>query len=510
MADARSKRAVLAGLAAIAVVACVAYSPVLAYGFVYDDHWTVENNAALSSGLGPLLRTLATGRAALRGIPDATRPSMVVSVWVDRRLFGSDPAGYHLHSLLLYAIVSAVSGLAVFSLTRRRTAGVLGGLLFAVMPVHAEVVAGVNYREDLYAALGVFSVVAWLFWPRRKKELVDHSVLVAAILFVGLFAKESAIVALPLVLVLAWIRTSTAASARAWARSRHGSLAAFMVALAVFSTWRAWLRLANRDDVPLVLKHRGLLERLLRTARYVTRAAMDGLLPFRWSPDHAPEPSPSPWWCVPLFLLFVVAALLARRRRARPFAAGLSFLLLAPIATSPLVSPINETADRYVFMATLGGAIIWGTLADRARLGDLRPFVRGAVLLSVLLPLAWFSRRAAAPWQTDLALWQAATDRAPDSPRAWAGLSRTLRVGGDLDGADRAVARAVELDPRFLRARVVRLYNRLSRGDVEGARREFGEIQRLGGSRQQGMRQAAKCLELPPAEAPRCAGFPSN
>lgn len=510
MADARSRRAVLSGLAFVAVAACVVYAPVLGYGFAYDDHWTVENNVALSSSLGSLLRTLATGRAVARGIPDATRPTMVASVWLDRRLFGSDPAGYHLHSLLLYGLVSAVAGLAVFALTRRRTAAVVGGLLFAAMPVHAEVVAGVNYREDLYAALAVFSVVAWLFWPRRKREFVDHAILVAAILFVGLFAKESAIVVAPVVLALAWIRAGGGVSVRAWARSRQTSLAAFAVVLAVFSAWRAWLRIANRDDVPLALEHRGLLERLLRSARYCVRAAADGLLPFRWSPDHAPEPMPSPFWLVPLSLLLLAAFLLARRRRGRPFAAGLSLLLLAPLSTSPLVSPINETADRYLFMSTLGSAVIWGAVAERARLRNLRPWVRGTLLLLVLLPMAWLSRRAAAPWQTDLTLWRAATERAPYSPRAWAGLSRTLRLAGDLDGADRAVARAVELDPRFLRGRVVRLYNRLSRGDVEGARREFMEIQRLGGARQQGMRQAARCVELPPADAPKCAGFPSN
>jgi uncharacterized membrane protein len=507
VADARSKRAVLFGLVAVAAVACAVYAPVVGYGFVYDDHWTVENNAALSSGLAPLLRALATGRAALRGIPDATRPAMVASLWLDRRLFGSDPAGYHLHSLLLYALVTGVAGLAVFSVTRRRLAGLAGGLLFAVMPVHAEVVAAVNYREDLYAALAVFSVVAWLFWPRRTPELVDHAVLVAALLFAGLLAKESAVVVAPLVFVLARIRGP--ASVRAWASSRRVSLTGFAAVLTLFSVWRGWLRVAGRDDVPVALAHRGMAERLLRTARYTVRGAIDGLVPLRWSPDHAPETVPSALWVVPLVALVVIAVLLVRRKRGRAFAAGLAVLLVAPMATSPLVSPINETADRYVFIATLGGAIVWGALAVRASRWTPH-HLRGVALLAVLLPMAWLSRRAAAPWQTDLSLWEVATERAPTSPRAWTGLSRTLRILGDLDGADRAVARAIELDPGFLRARVTRLYNRLARGDMEGARADIREIQRLGGGRQLGMRQAEKCVDLAPQEAARCAGFPAN
>src|ERR1700753_1887494 len=94
-------------LTAAAFIAVVTFAPVVTYGFAYDDHWTVEQNAALGRPLAPLLRALATGHGVEAGIPDATRPAMVASLWVDRRLFGADPAGYHLHSLLLYGGTAA-------------------------------------------------------------------------------------------------------------------------------------------------------------------------------------------------------------------------------------------------------------------------------------------------------------------------------------------------------------------------------------------------------------------
>src|SRR6476659_9709616 len=86
---------------AIALLAVVVFAPVVTYGFAYGDHWTVEHNPALAGSLAPMLRTLFTGRGVEKHIPDATRPAMVVSLWLDAHLFGSDPAGYHLHSLLL-------------------------------------------------------------------------------------------------------------------------------------------------------------------------------------------------------------------------------------------------------------------------------------------------------------------------------------------------------------------------------------------------------------------------
>src|SRR5689334_11135189 len=97
------------GLIASAFVALVAFAPVVTYEFAYDDQWTVQGNRALDWGLAPLVRTLAAGQGVAKGIPDATRPSMVVSLWIDRRLFGDDPSGYHLHSLVLYAVASALA-----------------------------------------------------------------------------------------------------------------------------------------------------------------------------------------------------------------------------------------------------------------------------------------------------------------------------------------------------------------------------------------------------------------
>jgi hypothetical protein len=499
----RRNRGPGAAAALAALIAVAAFLPAVSYGFTYDDHWTIEGNPAFAHGLAPVLRAVAMGRAALRGVPDATRPLMVVSVWLDHRLFGFDPAGYHLHSLLLYGVCSALASLAIFSVTRSVRAATLGGAVFAVLPIHSEVVAAVNYREDLYAGISVFLTLACLFAPRRRKASMDDAVLVGAPFFLGLLGKESAIALVPVVAVIACSRPR----ARAWLQARRPAVAGAAVALAVWGLWRGWLRFAGRDDVPLVLVHRGPVERVLRTARYAVRAALDGLFPIAASPEYAPEPSPSPLWILGAAAICVAIVWLARRRATRQLAIGLSIAAAAPLVTSPLLSPINERADRYVFIGTLGGALVWGVLGDRLAARMPAP-LRMPAFVAALGVLAFFARRAAAPWHDDLSLWQAATLQAPDSARAWTGLSRTLRIQGDLDGADRAVARAIVLDPTFLRARVTRVYNRLVRGDVEGARADIDDIRRRGGARQLGMRRAAECAAMERSAAARCAGAP--
>jgi hypothetical protein len=502
VATPRDKGGVPPALFAVTLAAVVAFGPSLAFGFVYDDHWTVEGNTALARPLFPLLWTLLLGRGAAAGIPDSTRPTMVGSLWLDRRLFGLDPAGHHLHSLALYCAACLLAAACIFTITRRVRTATIGALLFAAAPMHAEVVAAVNYREDLEAAVAVFGLLAWLFLPRYR-ERANHRLLAGAALAVGLFGKESTVVLFPLAAAIAATRFEFGP----WARSRRASLVVLGLVTALWGLWRFWLRWTGRDDVPLAIGHRGVLDRVFRTARYAVQATIDGIVPLRWSPDYAPPPPASPLWLVPLGAIVALTWTLSRHRRFRVVATGLATALVAPLVTSPLLSPINERADRYAFIGSLGGAILWGALVERA-LQRIPLRGRPIAIVAIVAPLVLVSHRAIVPFRSDADLWRIATERAPLSPRAFAGLARMRRLAGDLDGADRAVERALVLDPRSLMARTTRVYNRLARGDVESARAEIHEIEALGGRNHRGLRRAIRCAALTPAEAAACIDRP--
>src|SRR6185436_746476 len=115
----------------------------------------------------------------------------------------------------------------------------------------------------------------------------------------------------------------------------------------------------------------------------------------------------SPLWLVPLAVLVFATWALSKRRSFRVFAAGIATALVAPLVTSPLLSPINERADRYVFIGSLGGAILWGALADRV-LERVPARVRLAVVATLLLPFVVVSHRAIAPFRSDADLWRVA------------------------------------------------------------------------------------------------------
>src|ERR1700736_5370001 len=89
------------GLAAIVATVLALYAPAVRYGFVYDDHWTIVNNPGLLAPLSRVFHALLHGQGARLGLADKTRPTMVLSMWLDRRLFGLSPLGFHAHSVLL-------------------------------------------------------------------------------------------------------------------------------------------------------------------------------------------------------------------------------------------------------------------------------------------------------------------------------------------------------------------------------------------------------------------------
>lgn len=483
-------------LAAVLFAALVVFAPVVRYGFVYDDHWTIEQSSGLLAPLPRVLHALLHGQAARLGLSDGTRPLMVLSAWIDRRLFGLAPRGWHAHSLVLYLLVVAAAFALLRLLLGRPRAALLGALAFAVAPLHAEVVAAVNYREDLLAAL--FTLVAlWLFFrPRhvgRERPSPAEAVAVFVATLLATCAKESAVLLPVLCLGIAWARGEDLA----FLRRREALLTAMGIAVVLYLNFR----LGVPDDVPRTAE-RSLVARAFSTARFEVLAAASSLVPFFPAPERTHPGAASPLWLFGPLLLVVAVVRFRRSPVTRPLAVALVVALLAPLATTPLVGPVNELADRYFFLGTLGFAMVFGASVDRvlrvAPRARTFALASAGLLLAVAAVDASFAR---APFRSDRDLWTNAVERAPDSARAWSGLARVRRLAGDLDGADAAARKAIALDPTYAPARLTRAYNLIARGELEEAR---AALLPLEGKSLPGLALARTCVALRPDAARAC------
>lgn len=467
-----------------------AFGKARSFGFIYDDYWTVVANSHLDKPLRELISAAISGRAVEWGMPDATRPMMGWSLWLDRRLFGLSPAGYHLHSLLLYALASVLVFLLALGLLRRFWPALAAGSLFAALPIHTEVAAAVNYREDLIAAVGVLGAAAIAFWPLRLAASVR--VAGSALLWAyALLGKESALVAPAFIAALALAR-----------RPRLGSAAMAVPPALVYASiaalWLNWRFGVSRLGEQIAMASYGSWgERLLRAARFEVLALYQSLWPFGPRPERDPLGPASPAWLLALGALVAGVVWLARRREARVPAAALAVALVAPLCTSPLLAPRNELADRYWFIGSVAACLLvgWALRFVGARRS-------GLLALALLLGGCCIaSRRASTVWASEVDLWTFVAQTAPASVRSWTGLSRVHRLAEQEDLAERTLDRALAINPDHLPARAARVFGALWFGKLAAARAELVAIGDRDGLHGSSLRIVRRCAALPSAEA---------
>lgn len=179
-----------------ALVAVFVHWRALGNGFALDDVRLVESNPAIASLAhlpSPFVEPYGNVAGENYGL---YRPLTMASFAINRAILGAGPFGFHLVNVLLHAAVAALAWLALKRAGTHYGTALLGGLLFAVLPIHTEAVLNIAGRAELLAAL--FVLAAWLA-HRRANEAeasAERWRLGAALLYFGaILSNESAVLA---------------------------------------------------------------------------------------------------------------------------------------------------------------------------------------------------------------------------------------------------------------------------------------------------------------------------
>ena len=152
----------------VILVALAAYANAWPNALVHDDKFCrgSERFTALSN-----IPRYFTERAwaTSGGSSNLYRPLLLTSITVDARVHGEWFAGYHLSNIGMHALVSLLVFVFVRqSLVRLQGASrvdipvaVAGALVFAVHPVHTEVVNSIFNRSEMLAALAALAGLTW-------------------------------------------------------------------------------------------------------------------------------------------------------------------------------------------------------------------------------------------------------------------------------------------------------------------------------------------------------------
>ena len=434
--------------------------------FVYDDKVEVLGNRAI--------RIFEEWRTILGY--NVSRPLLMLSYAADFHRSGPDPAGYHVSSLLVHALAmlgalglaEALARLLGLQRPLMRAAAIV--LVWAIHPMCTESVTYVTGRSEALCAL--FSFAALAAWARAllaerggdgQGGLVWRGLGILA--FCGAAASKEVGVMVPFAMIA--MELSLGPGDSLTARLRNSRWLTWVPSLALIAGAVA-LRASSAEQLIPQEVERTLSVQLTTSAEVWRHYVQLWLVPVGQTILHhqtdvalASGRGALAWGAWGAMLVGVV--MVWRRKPAVGWALLCAGLFLIP--STSFVSLKEHMAEHRAYQTGF-----WLCLAAGLALPVL-PKVRivpVVALLVVVLGVATGARNRV--WNSELALWQEAARRNPDSQEAWYGLGDAARFARDCTRAAPAYQKVVELDPSYLDAWNNLGICRAQLGDEDGAR----------------------------------------
>lgn len=440
-ASSRSRRYDALAFALFVFASFLAFGNSLDNEFVRDDLSLIVSNPHIRSWQQLPTLLVSDYWASVERISDQLyRPLVMVSYLVNFAIGGTNPFGYHVVNLILHIfVVLGVYQLAL-RLQLRWEAAVLGALLFAVHPIHTEVVDPVTGRADLFSTLGVLFALNWYVdleqrvVHRRRWMLASWGAFAAALL-----AKESALV-LPVLLVLyeayAWGRKT---DWRRLATDRGSLLFGYLLVLIAYMLvrWAVMGTLLRPGDNIAFLDNP--VARADWYLRSLTAWVVAGkylwlfVWPVHLSVDYSYDAiarATSLWDIRVLLSLIVWSALCGFAFRSylhgpRNVFFAVGFFVISFVPVSNWLVPIGTImGERLLYMPSVGLCLLvgcaWQWLFERFNLQwsgmTARGLAAAAVAVLVLLTVRTVARNR--EWGSNLLMWEVATQVVPNSAKA--------------------------------------------------------------------------------------------
>ncbi len=434
--DARNN---ILGAVLLLLLVLAAYGPALHAGFIWDDDMFITDNETLQSADG--LRVIWTEPAKNPHF----YPLLMTLFRVMYQLWGANPAGYHLVTVLFHAGAALLFWRLLLAVGAR--GAFLAAMVFALHPVHVQSVAWATELKNTMS--GVFYLAALLAWAREDRLGRARAYGLCALSFAAALLSKTTTISLPLALLLLEL----------W---RHGRIRRATIGLV--------LGLVALALVP------ALVTLGLERSRNVSDVATQFLFPeklivvglsvwFYLGKLLWPHPliMVYPYWqldwsqwreYVPLAALVAsVPALFFARRRlgVGPLLAWVFFiatLVPIPFMDVNFVLQHSFVADHFLYLPSLG--VIAVLVSALSTVGDrLAPAARFGLAGLVAVGLGGMTWNQCRHYDDQEALWRHTLNYNPACAVAYNNLGLTLLQKGRVDEAIDVFRRGIEREPRM-------------------------------------------------------------
>ena len=462
------------------------FQPLLGFGFLgLDDPRYVTSNAHVRSGLSldGLRWAFTTTDLGFYA------PMTCLSHMADASLFGLQPWGHHLTSIVLHAAAAIFLFLSLSRMTGARGPSFLVATLFAIHPLHVEPVAWIAERKEVLC--GFFWAAALFAYARYapRPSAVRYAT-VLAVFLLALLSKPMA-VTFPFVLLLLdfwplgrWPQAPAGTGRRASVRillleKAPMLLAALGMSLVTIGTQTEIGALRAAETFPASERiTNALYSYAIYLSDTIAPTHLAALYPF----EHGSMAIWKPLVGALVLVLGSAAALAVWR--ARPYVpVGWLWFCGTLVPVIGLVHVGSQArADRYTYLPLVGIFIVVAWCGASWLAGAARRFRLAALAITVfaVLALAIAARAQVATWRNDETLYARILEVSPRSVLANFNLgNHYLYEKSDPDRARQLYERALEIDPRYgdVHLNLGIALGRL--GKSEDAKTQFREAVRL-------------------------------
>lgn len=444
----------------IPLLAISVYLPSFNAGFTLDDVLIVEENTYVKSTdkLGAIWTSHYWA-----GKMDATdtglyRPLTLTTYNLQYAITGKNPMPFHVLNILLHALVCFVLMRFIKLINGDLRLVFLGGLLFAVHPIHTEAVSGIVGRAEILAALFILtSMISYHHWRMQGKT--KWLVLLLLSTFAAVTSKEHGFL-IPAILGLQEVYYSFSTKKHVWNNTKTWTAFGATILLCI-GMWTFRSTITGPAVGHELWADVSATDRMATSLRTTMEYVGMHVYPMNLSADYWKNEVPVVGFgngMVLLAIIFIgilVAGSFLLRRKLPLAGWGLLFFFLTLLPVSNFLFAAGFIkAERILYIPSIGLITIMAVLL--LKMADHKQWKLSGYILTGIF-VVFFSVRTyarAGDWKSNYTLALATLKTSPDSPRFNNMMGLELRALKQNDEALLHFEKAVASNPSHVPALV--------------------------------------------------------
>ncbi|MCL2760425.1 MAG: tetratricopeptide repeat protein [Desulfuromonadales bacterium] len=476
----------------LAIVTFSVYLRVIHNGFIILDDWDyVVRNPNLTEGFSlPNIKWAFTSFYASNW-----HPITWLSLILDYRLYGLNPAGYHLTNVFIHIFATILLFILFNKMTKQIWQSAFLAAIFAIHPLHVESVAWVAERKDVLSAFFCFLTLLFYFSYTEKRQKVWYFITILAFSF-GLMSK-SMLVTVPIIMLLLdiWPLDRLNSEKISFLIKEKIPFFALSIIVSIITLYAQ-----RAGDAINNLKEASFLLRFANSQLAYVQYIFKTVYPINLSVFYPMYLVPT-WQAVLSFLLlFIVTVMVILKRKKYPYLlVGWFWFIITLIPVIGIVKVgAQSMADRYSYIPMVGLLIIvaWGA-ADILKNIKYRKWILSVLACIVIISLAVLSWIQLGYWRDSVSLLRHAIKIAPYNGMLHYDMGTAyLLEQNDLGQAAKELRLSIAFNPYFADAHynLARIYMQL--GDFDDGIEEARIASVLDPKNQRLRNYLFSCIEL--------------